>query len=221
MKYINNWRELPFFNSDDLQEVADYLSEKENQGKVIVPPYRDIFKALLLSGPNNTKVVIIGQDPYPQMNYANGLAFSVDKGIPIPGSLRNIYEELYTTHYKYTPFPTHGDLTKWAKQGVLLLNSSLTTELNVTNAHTTLWVNLIKQVLGYLNQRGDIVFILWGKNAQTWKYVLTNKHNMIIESPHPSPLSAHTGFFGSDPFGRANMFLLARNIETIDWKIDP
>ena len=179
----------------------------------------DIFNAFHLTPLSQTKVCIIGQDPYHGPGQAHGLAFSVKPGIAIPPSLLNIYKELEVDFG--CPIPHHGCLTNWAKQGVLLLNAVLTVRGGEAGSHRNIgWESFTSRIIEMLNNRAEpVIFILWGRDAQNKKALITNPRHPIIESPHPSPLSAHRGFFGSRPFSRVNALLEASNIEPIDWCI--
>jgi uracil-DNA glycosylase len=191
-------------------EIKRLLSEVANQE--IAPTYENIFKALELDA-NRVKVVIFGQDPYPTPGYATGLAFSVPRNSVIPASLRNIYQEL-GDDLNMTP-PAHGDLTSWANEGVLLLNRVLTTRLGAPGSHTKLgWQKISDHIASELGRRG-VVAILWGKNASE----LSGYFSHSVSSPHPSPLSAYRGFFGSKPFSRVNQILHDRSQLQIDWTV--
>ena len=181
------------------------------------PPKKDVFNAFRLSY-NDVKVVILGQDPYHGEGEAHGFAFSCLKK-PIPPSLKNIYKELYDD-LKITPCE-YGDLTKWAKEGVLLLNAVLTVEKDTPASHKNLgWERLTDYIIKLLNEKEEpVVFILWGSDARSKKSLITNPIHLVIESAHPSPLSAYRGFFGSKPFSKTNNFLIKNNIKPIDWKI--
>ena len=204
------------------KEYYQQLKEKidfEYANYTVYPPKNEIFNSLNATSFNNVKVVILGQDPYHEPNQANGLAFSVKKGVRIPPSLVNIYKEAHTD--VGIRIPNHGDLSSWSKQGVLLLNNVLTVRAHKANSHKGFgWEQFTLNVVKYLNQREKpLVFILWGKNAQEKEqFIDTNKH-LIIKSVHPSPLSANGGFFGSKPFSKANEFLKRHNIKAIDWQI--
>jgi len=200
------------------QKLKERVDE-EYQNFTIYPPKNEIFNSLNATSFDNVKVVILGQDPYHEPNQANGLAFSVKKGVRIPPSLVNIYKEAHTD--VGIRIPNHGDLSSWSKQGVLLLNNVLTVRAHKANSHKGFgWEQFTLNVVKYLNQREKpLVFILWGKNAQEKEqFIDTNKH-LIIKSVHPSPLSANGGFFGSKPFSKANEFLKRHNIKAIDWQI--
>jgi uracil-DNA glycosylase len=177
----------------------------------------DIFNALKYTPYSNTKVVILGQDPYHEIGQAHGLSFSVRKGIKIPPSLVNIYKELNSDIGM--KIPNHGELTSWARQGVLLLNATLTVREGMANSHKDIgWAIFTDEVIKKLDKNDKpIVFILWGANARSKKKYITNKNHLIIESAHPSPLSAYNGFFGSKPFSRANEFLKSKGEREINW----
>ena len=187
--------------------------------EIIYPPKNLIFNALKLTPYKNVKVVIVGQDPYHGEGEAHGLSFSVQKGVKIPPSLLNIYKELYDD-LNIKP-AKYGDLTKWAKEGVLLLNASLTVKKDCPNSHAKIgWQPLTDYIIRKLNTKETpIVFILWGKFAQSKKVYITNPKHLIIESSHHSPYSANNSFFGSKPFSKTNNFLKKNNIQPIDWTL--
>lgn len=206
------------FSKDYYKTLHDFV-EEEYQTKTIFPPKQEIFRALNLCPLEDVKVVILGQDPYHGFKQANGLSFSVHKGVPIPPSLINIYRELHTDIG--CAIPMHGDLTSWAKNGVLLLNNVLTVQQGKPNSHAGKgWEIFTLNIVKALNQREKpVVFILWGKNAMAKKqYIDTNKH-LVLTSVHPSPYSADRGFFGSKPFSKANAFLQENNMLPVDWEI--
>lgn len=180
----------------------------------------DIFNALHYTAYKDVKVVILGQDPYHGPNQAHGLSFSVKPGVPAPPSLMNIYKELHDDLGCY--IPNNGYLKKWADQGVMLLNTVLTVRAGQANSHKNMgWEHFTDRVISLLNEREDpIVFILWGKNAQSKLSIINNPKHFIIKSVHPSPLSANRGFFGSKPFSKANNFLVSIGKEPIDWQIE-
>jgi len=196
------------------------IIEKEYATKTIFPPKNYIFNALKLTSYQNTKVVIVGQDPYHGIGEAHGLSFSVQEGIKIPPSLQNIYKELNDD--LGIPIASKGDLTKWAQEGVLLLNAVLTVEKDKPASHRNLgWELLTDYIIKVLNTKEEpVVFILWGNFAKEKSKYITNPQHYIITSPHPSPLSAHNGFFGSKPFSKTNKFLKDHNMSEIDWKIE-
>lgn len=193
--------------------------EHEYKTKTCYPAYENIFNALKMTPYEKVKVVIIGQDPYHGEGQAHGLSFSVQKGIAKPPSLQNIFKELKDD--LGIPISENGDLTKWAKEGVLLLNSILTVEKNKPLSHRDYgWQLLTDHIIKILNQKNTpIVFILWGSFARSKKTFITNSKHLIIESAHPSPLSAYNGFFGSKPFSKTNQFLKANKIKEVDFKL--
>lgn len=186
----------------------------------VYPPADDIFNAFHLTPLKDVKVVILGQDPYHGDGQAEGLSFSVKPGVDIPPSLVNIYQELHDD--LGCTIPSHGNLVKWAKQGVLLLNTVLTVRAHQANSHRGIgWEEFTDAAIMALNnQDRPIVFILWGAPAQRKEKMLTNPQHLILKAPHPSPLAAYRGFFGSRPFSQTNEFLKAHGIEPIDWQID-
>ena len=216
----NDWDKVLeiIWKSDGFKRFMQTI-EHEYNTKTIFPPKDYIFNALKLTPYQNVKVVIVGQDPYHGVNEAHGLSFSVQKGVPIPPSLQNIYKELYDD-LKIMP-SKYGDLTKWAKEGVLLLNAVLTVEKDKPASHKGKgWELLTDYIIKCLNlKEKPIVFILWGNFARSKKVYITNKKHLVIESPHPSPFSARSGFFGSKPFSKTNNFLEKNNIKPIDWQL--
>ncbi|HAB67584.1 MAG TPA: uracil-DNA glycosylase [Firmicutes bacterium] len=196
------------------------IVENEYNTKTIYPPKDYIFNALKLTSYSNTKVVIVGQDPYHGEGEAHGLSFSVQEGIKIPPSLQNIYKELYND--LNIPIAQTGDLTKWGKEGVLMLNAVLTVEKDKPASHRKLgWELLTDYIIKVLNQKEEpIVFILWGNFAKEKAKYITNPKHLILTSPHPSPFSANSGFFGSKPFSKTNKFLLENGLKEIDWNIN-
>lgn len=196
------------------------IIENEYNTKTIFPPKDYIFNALKLTPYSNTKVVIVGQDPYHGEGEAHGLSFSVQEGIKIPPSLQNIYKEL--NEDLKIPIANKGDLTKWGKEGVLMLNAVLTVEKDKPASHRNMgWELLTDYIIKILNQKEEpVVFILWGNFAKEKAKYITNTNHYIITSPHPSPFSARSGFFGSKPFSKTNNFLKSKNIKEIDWNIN-
>ena len=193
---------------------------KEYRNYKVYPDMYDIFNALKSVAYEDCKVLILGQDPYHGKGQAHGYAFSVKKGVRTPPSLLNIYKEMHEDIGTY--IPDNGYLKKWADQGVLLLNTSLTVRAGEPNSHEKLgWEILTDRIIKLLNDRQKpIVFILWGRNAQSKEPFITNPKHLIIKSPHPSPFSASRGFFGSKPFSRTNDFLKSVGQEPIDWQIE-
>ncbi len=217
----NDWDEKLslIWNSDGFKKFFKGI-EKEYNEKTIFPPKDYIFNALKLTPYSNTKVVIVGQDPYHGVGEAHGLSFSVQEGIKIPPSLQNIYKELNDD--LNIPIAKTGDLTKWGKEGVLLLNAVLTVEKDKPASHRGKgWELLTDYIIKLLNNKEEpVVFILWGNFAKEKKKYITNPIHLVITSAHPSPFSAHNGFFGSRPFSKTNDFLKQHNIKEIDWNLN-
>ncbi len=217
----NDWQDLleDEFKKDYYIKLRSFLI-KEMKTKKIYPNMYDIFNALHYTEYRNVKAVILGQDPYHGYNQAHGLSFSVKPGVAAPPSLINIYKELNSDLGCY--IPNNGYLKKWADQGVLLLNAVLTVRAGEANSHKDMgWENFTDKVISLLSEREDpIVFILWGNNAQSKIYNINNSYHYIIKGPHPSPLSAFRGFFGSKPFSKTNDFLKSIGKESIDWQIE-
>ena len=207
------------FKKDYYRKLFETVRE-EYQTRRIFPPADDVFNAFHLTPLKDVKVVILGQDPYHGENQAHGLCFSVKPGVEIPPSLVNIYKELHDD--LGCTIPNHGYLTTWATQGVLLLNTVLTVRAHQANSHRGIgWEEFTDAAIKVLDaQERPIVFILWGRPAQLKKSMLHNPQHLILEAPHPSPLSAYRGFFGSKPFSKTNQFLEEHGVEPIDWQID-
>ena len=207
------------FNSSYMAELRLFLKEEINLGKIIYPPMIKVFNAFNYTSLTDVKVVIVGQDPYHGDGQANGLSFSVEEGIKIPPSLKNIYKELF--YDLRLTAPENGNLESWARQGILLINSSLTVEKGVPGSHQGKgWEKFTDEVLSIINRKKkNIVFILWGKKAQEKGHFLDRDNHLVIESTHPSPFSAHNGFFGSKPFSKTNEYLAKFNIDPIDWQL--
>src|SRR5690625_2967983 len=206
------------FSKEYYHNMRHFLKE-EYSTKTIYPHMDDIFNALHYTPFANVKVVILGQDPYHGPNQAHGLSFSVKPEVSIPPSLKNIYKELQADIG--VPIPNHGSLIHWAKQGVLLLNTVLTVRKKQPNSHKGKgWEHFTNEVIRKVNAKTDpVVFILWGRHAQSKEELITAKHHLVIKSPHPSPFSANKGFFGSQPFSRTNRFLEKAGRTPIDWRI--
>lgn len=217
----NDWNDYlaSEFEKDYYKKLRSFLIS-EYKSKVIYPNMYDIFNALHFTSYADTKVVILGQDPYHGPNQAHGLSFSVNTGIKTPPSLLNIYKELHSDLNCY--IPNNGYLKKWTDQGVLLLNTVLTVRAGEANSHKNRgWEEFTTKVIKTLNEKDKpIVFILWGNNAISKENLITNTKHLIIKSVHPSPLSASRGFFGSKPFSKTNEFLLSTNQKAIDWQIE-
>ena len=192
----------------------------EYRTREIYPPSTEIFSAFQFTPLEDVKVVILGQDPYHEPGQANGLCFSVRKGVRIPPSLVNIYKEMHDDIGTY--IPDYGDLTKWAKEGVLLLNTVLTVRAHQANSHKGIgWEEFTDAAIRVLAaQDRPMVFILWGGAARRKKSMIYNPRHLVIESAHPSPLSAYNGFFGSKPFSKCNAYLLQNGLQPIDWQIE-
>lgn len=186
---------------------------------VVYPPNEQVFAALHLTPYERTRVVILGQDPYHGPGQAHGLCFSVAPGVAVPPSLANIYKELHTD--LDLPIPRHGHLTHWAQQGVLLLNTTLTVRGGqAASHHGKGWELFTDEVLRAVDRKPQrVVFLLWGANARKKRSLIDTSRHVVIESAHPSPLSAHNGFFGSRPFSRTNAALVEAGLEPIDWSL--
>lgn len=221
MPITNDWLEplRPEFSKPYYKRLYTKVME-EYQRYRIFPDANDIFNAFDFTPLHKVKAVILGQDPYHGTGQAHGLCFSVRPEVEIPPSLINIYKELHDDCGCY--IPNHGYLTKWADQGVLLLNTVLTVRAHQANSHRGIgWEEFTDAAIRVLNQQDrPMVFILWGRPAQMKKGMLNNPKHLILEAPHPSPLSAGRGFFGSRPFSRTNKFLKANGVEPIDWQIE-
>lgn len=217
----NDWQGLieGEFNQDYYLELRSFLAN-EYKTKTIYPDMYDIFNALHYTQYKDVKVVILGQDPYHGPGQAHGLSFSVKPGVPAPPSLVNIYKELNNDLGCY--IPNNGYLKKWSDQGVMLLNTVLTVRAGQADSHKGKgWEHFTDSIISLLNDREEpVVFILWGRNAQSKLSKIDSSRHYIIKSVHPSPLSAHGGFFGSKPFSKANEFLVSIGKEPIDWQIE-
>jgi uracil-DNA glycosylase len=211
------WRDLPFFRDRAAADVVDGVARRGKDGATILPEPANIFNALRLTSPAATRVVILGQDPYPTPGHANGLAFSYVGDGSLPASLRNIFKDLAAD--LGLPLRTRGDLSDWARQGVLLLNTALTVEAGAAGAHMKLgWQQLTRQAVKVVSDRAaHCVFILWGDKARAYADLIDPAKHLVVASVHPSPLSARNGFFGSRPFSRTNEWLVSRGLEPIDW----
>lgn len=220
VKLGNDWDEIlsDEFKKTYYLELREFLKE-EYRNKTIYPNMNNIFEVLKHTSYKDTKVLILGQDPYHGENQANGLSFSVTETTKIPPSLRNIFTELVSDIK--CDYPPSGDLTKWAKEGVLLLNSILSVGAGKPMSHASMgWELFTDYILSCLNEKDyPIVFILWGNHARSKKRLINQQKHLVLESVHPSPLSAHRGFFGSCPFSKANAFLVSKGIHPIDWSL--
>lgn len=217
----NDWLEplRPEFGKPYYAKLYNTVKQEYSTRKVF-PPAGEMFHAFEVTPLENVKVVILGQDPYHGDGQANGLCFSVNPGIALPPSLENIFKELQEDLGCY--IPNNGNLEKWARQGVLLLNTVLTVRAHQANSHRGIgWENFTDAAIRAVNEKdAPVVFILWGSAAQQKKRMLNNPRHLILQSPHPSPLSAYRGFFGSRPFSKTNRFLEANGQTPIDWQIE-
>lgn len=217
----NEWDEIMAgeFDLPYYKQLRDFLKQ-EYFTKEIYPDMNNIFNAMKHASYSDIKAVILGQDPYHEPGQAHGLCFSVQKGCPIPPSLQNIYKEL-NADLGIPPAP-HGELYKWADNGVLLLNTVLTVRRGLANSHKGKgWEIFTDDVIKKLNEREKpMVFLLWGANARSKKQFITNPNHLVLEAAHPSPLSAYNGFFGCRHFSKCNAFLEAHGIEPVDWRIE-
>ena len=214
--WLSMIKEILEENEEDYNTINDILEKDEY---VIYPPKQLIFNAFNHFNFSDLKVVILGQDPYIKPNQAMGLSFSVNKGITLPPSLKNIFKELISdsdiSHFNETE---NGDLTKWVKQGVLLLNSALTTRENISNYHLKYWEKITDDVIKYISTHNKkIIFVLWGTNARNKKKYIDINNHYILESVHPSPLSAYRGWFGNKHFSKINKYLIKNNRKPIHW----
>ena len=207
------------FCIDFLNEMESKFLKLNTENMAIFPAIPSIFRALELVHFHEVKVLILGQDPYHGFGQANGLSFSVNKEIMIPPSLKNIFLELEND--LNIPISQHGDLTSWAQQKILLLNSVLSVEQGKPNSHHKLgWDKLTNKIISRLSQRGNMIFVLWGNIAQKKLYLIDHKENKILSAPHPSPLSAYRGFFGCKHFSEINKMLIENGSSEINWKLD-
>ncbi len=217
----NLWDEVlkDEFKKEYFINLQKFIDE-EYKNHVIFPKYDDIYNALKYTSYENVKVVIVGQDPYHEKNQAHGLCFSVQKGVPIPPSLKNIFKEM--TNDLQIPIPKNGDLTKWASQGVLLLNTVWTVREHLANSHKNKgWEIFTKKIIEELNKKEhSIVFVLWGNDAKKMKKYISNPNHFVLESSHPSPLSCYNGFLGCKHFSKINEILKNTKQKEIDWNLE-
>jgi uracil-DNA glycosylase len=204
----------PYFKS-----ILQFLAEEKAQGKVIYPPQDELFSAFKETAFEEVKVVILGQDPYHGAGQAHGLAFSVKMGVKPPPSLKNIFQELKND--LNLPVPSHGYLQKWAKQGVLLLNTSLSVEEGMPQSHAKIgWATFTDKVMEKLNEHPQpLVFLLWGAHAKNKGALINRQRHLVLTAAHPSPFSVHQGFYGCRHFSEANAFLKSKGREPIDWDL--
>ena len=222
IKLDASWKALlaEQFEQDYMHALRRFLLAEKQQGKQIYPAGADIFNALNSTPFDQVKVVILGQDPYHGPGQAHGLCFSVHSGVALPPSLKNIYKEIHAD--LGLAVPASGCLNAWAEQGVLLLNSVLTVESGNAGSHQGRgWEVFTDSVISVLNERAqNLVFLLWGSYAQRKGAVIDGKRHLVLQSPHPSPLSAHRGFFGNHHFSRTNTYLSEHNKTPIDWRVE-
>jgi uracil-DNA glycosylase len=207
------------FRKPYFKQIADHIKTERSQGKTIYPAGSHIFNAFQKTPLPNVKAVILGQDPYHGPGQAMGLSFSVPRGVPPPPSLVNIFKELQTD--TGVPIPNHGDLTRWAEQGVMLLNASLTVRSAEPMSHSKLgWQTFTDAVISKISSvKKNVVFILWGKFAQEKMQLINTQQHHVLKAPHPSPLAAHNGFFGCRHFSKTNNYLMQKGIDPIDWAL--
>ena len=222
VNFENEWDELlkDEFQKDYYQNLRKFLI-KEYKTQTIYPDMYDIYNAMKYTSYEDVKVVILGQDPYHEPNQAHGLSFSVKKGVEPPPSLKNIFKEI-NDELGIDNSGKHGELTNWAKSGVLLLNTVLTVRRGMANSHKDKgWEQFTDRVIALLNEREKpVVFLLWGNNAKTKRKLITGRQHLVLASAHPSPLSAYHGFFGCGHFAETNKFLEANGMEPVNWSID-
>ncbi|MFY0626665.1 MAG: uracil-DNA glycosylase [Reichenbachiella sp.] len=218
VKIEQSWERLLFdeFQQDYFKNLVDFV-KNEYANSVVFPPAKDIFSAFDNSPFGQTKVVIIGQDPYHGIGQANGLCFSVQSEMKLPPSLKNIFKEVHDDLGK--PIPTNGDLLRWAKQGVLLLNATLTVQAHEPGSHQNKgWEQFTDAVIRKISEeKKNIVYLLWGAFAQKKGAFIDRQKHLVLESPHPSPFAAHKGFFGNKHFSKTNDYMKSFNIKEIDW----
>lgn len=208
------------FEKDYMKKLRLFLQERIKARQIIYPHNSLIFNAFTHTPFNEVKLVILGQDPYHGANQAHGLSFSVQKGVPVPPSLQNIFKELQNEYPEFQ-IPAHGDLSQWADQGVLLLNATLTVEASKPGSHQNQgWEQFTNRIIQILSEkRKDIVFLLWGKYASAKSVMIDQSKHTVLIAPHPSPFSAHSGFFGCNHFKKSNEILEKKGIKGIDWQI--
>lgn len=208
------------FEKDYMKSLKSFLQEEKEKGATVYPKGADIFNALNTTPFDQVKVVILGQDPYHGTGQAHGLSFSVQRGVAVPPSLKNIYKELETDIEGFKT-PNHGHLTHWAEQGVLLLNATLTVRASEAGSHQNRgWEIFTDEIIKALSQKREhIVFLLWGKYAQQKAALIDQKKHYVLTAAHPSPFSAYNGFFGSKHFSKANQLLVQNNLTPIDWNL--
>lgn len=221
VKIEASWKEIlkDEFTRPYFQQIVLHIKTEKSQGKTIYPPGSQIFNAFDSTPFNQVKVVILGQDPYHGPGQAHGLCFSVQTGVPAPPSLVNMYKELHDDiGFR---IPNHGNLTNWAKQGVFLLNASLTVRAGDPMSHSKIgWAQFTDTVIKKIAaEKTNVVFLLWGKFAQEKRVLIDESKHLVLKAAHPSPLSAHNGFFGCRHFSKANEYLVSKGIDPVDWTL--
>jgi uracil-DNA glycosylase len=220
IKLEQNWLDVigGEFDKSYMTKLKQFLQQEKAAGRIIYPKGAEIFNALNTTAFDNVRVVIIGQDPYHGEGQAHGLCFSVRKGIAIPPSLINIYKEIEAEYG--TKMQRHGDLTGWAEQGVLLLNATLTVQHATAGSHQNKgWEEFTDAIIRAINEKREhVVFLLWGSYAQKKGALIDRKKHLVLEAPHPSPLSAHRGFLGCGHFKKANEYLVKQGLAPVDWQ---
>ena len=221
VKIDASWKEIlkEEFNKPYFQQIVLHIKTEKSQGKIIYPPGSLIFNAFNTTPFSKLKVVILGQDPYHGAGQAHGLCFSVQYGVPPPPSLVNIFKEIHED--LGIPIPSHGNLTHWAEQGVFLLNASLTVRAGEPMSHARIgWAEFTNTVIKKISElKSNVVFILWGKFAQEKRTLIDESKHLILRTVHPSPLSAHAGFFGCRHFSKTNEYLVSKGIDPVDWQL--
>lgn len=221
VKIESSWKQLlkDEFKKPYFRQIVDHIKTEKSQGKIIYPPGPLIFNAFDKTPFGKVKVVLIGQDPYHGVRQAMGLSFSVPDGVPPPPSLVNIFKELNDDTGMH--IPQHGNLTSWAQQGVLLLNASLTVRAGEPMSHSKIgWETFTNRIISTVSEvKEKVVFLLWGKFAQAKKELIDPKKHLILKAAHPSPLSAHAGFFGCKHFSKTNEYLMKNGIDPINWSL--
>ena len=221
VKIHDSWKQVlkAEFTKDYFLQIVNFLRTEKMAGKTIYPPGSLIFNAFNTTPFENVKVVILGQDPYHGPGQAHGLCFSVQTGVTPPPSLVNIYKEMQSD--LGLPIPSHGNLSKWAEHGVLLLNASLTVRANEPMSHARIgWASFTDGVIKKVSeQKEHVVFILWGKFAQEKQVLIDETKHLVLKAAHPSPLSAHNGFFGCKHFSKTNDYLVKNGIDPVDWSV--
>lgn len=222
VKIEPSWKEqlAEEFKQPYFHEIADFLKLQKKEGKTVYPPGPLIFNAFNTTPFDEVKVVILGQDPYHNPGQAHGLSFSVPKGVQPPPSLVNIFKEIHED--LDLPIPSHGNLEHWARQGVLLLNAALTVEAHQPMSHSKIgWHHFTNDVIRIISQRKEhVVFMLWGTFAKSKQELIDTGKHLVLTSAHPSPLSAHNGFFGNRHFSRSNKWLKEKHMDQIDWSLE-